>query len=134
MILMCLLNKPLFSVGATYCIFVVNFFFERLIKKFEWVLSHMTWPRGYKTSSFSDSELSAMIGCLRTRVRKQPIIALYFEFENELKFYNLEAWCTMRRLFGLCKQLTVYVNYVRFISDAISLIFPCADAENTVWG
>ena len=27
-----------------------------------------------------------MIGCLRTRVRKQPIIALYFESENELKF------------------------------------------------
>ena len=25
------------------------------------------------------------------RVRKQPIIALYFESENELKFYNLEA-------------------------------------------
>ena len=34
-----------------------------------------------------------MIGCLRTRVRKQPIIALYFEFENELKLYNLEAMC-----------------------------------------
>ena len=33
-----------------------------------------------------------MIGCLRTRVRKQPIIALYFESENELKFYNLKAW------------------------------------------
>ena len=32
-----------------------------------------------------------MIGCLRTRVHKQPIIALYFESENELKFYNLEA-------------------------------------------
>ena len=32
-----------------------------------------------------------MIGCLRTRVGKQPIIALYFESENELKFYNLEA-------------------------------------------
>ena len=32
-----------------------------------------------------------MIGCLRTRVRKQPIIALYFEFESEIKFYNLEA-------------------------------------------
>ena len=29
---------------------------------------------------------------VRTCVRKQPIIALYFEFENELKFYNLEAW------------------------------------------
>ena len=30
-----------------------------------------------------------MIGCLRTRVRKQPIGAFYFEFDNELKFYNL---------------------------------------------
>ena len=34
---------------------------------------------------------SAMIGCLRTRVRKQPIIALYFESENVLKLYNLES-------------------------------------------
>ena len=33
-----------------------------------------------------------MIGYLWTCVRKQPIIALCFEFENELKFYNLEAW------------------------------------------
>ena len=32
-----------------------------------------------------------MIGCLRTCVRKQPTIALYFESENELKFYNLKA-------------------------------------------
>ena len=32
-----------------------------------------------------------MIGYLRTRVRKQPIIALYFEAEDELKFYNIEA-------------------------------------------
>ena len=30
-----------------------------------------------------------MIGCLRTRVRKQPIIALYFKFESVLKFYSL---------------------------------------------
>ena len=30
---------------------------------------------------------------LRLKIkRKQPIIALYFESENELKFYNLEAW------------------------------------------
>ena len=34
-----------------------------------------------------------MIGCLRTRVRKQQIIVLYFEFETALKFYNLETWC-----------------------------------------
>ena len=33
-----------------------------------------------------------MIGWLRTCVRKQPIIGLYFESENELKFYNFEAW------------------------------------------
>ena len=33
-----------------------------------------------------------MIGCLRTRVRKQPIISLYFAFETVFKFYNLEAW------------------------------------------
>ena len=33
-----------------------------------------------------------MIGCLRTCVYKQPIIELYFESENELKFYNLDAW------------------------------------------
>ena len=33
-----------------------------------------------------------MIGCLQTRVHKQPIITLYFESENELKFYNLKAW------------------------------------------
>ena len=32
-----------------------------------------------------------MIGCLRTRVRKQPIIALYFEPETVLKFYNIGA-------------------------------------------
>ena len=32
-----------------------------------------------------------MIGCLRTRVRKQPIIVLYVESETVLKFYILEA-------------------------------------------
>ena len=36
--------------------------------------------------------IKPMICCLRTRVRKQPIIALYFESEVELKFYNLEVW------------------------------------------
>ena len=37
---------------------------------------------------------------LKTRVRKQPIIALYFESENELKFHNLEAWLPIIRIFG----------------------------------
>ena len=35
-----------------------------------------------------------MTGCSRTRVRKQPIIALYFESETVLKFKNLEAGTT----------------------------------------
>ena len=39
-----------------------------------------------------------MIGCLRTRVRKQPIIALYFESEYELKLYNLEAWTQIQSI------------------------------------
>ena len=30
-----------------------------------------------------------MIGCMRTRVRGLRIIALYFEFDTVLKFYNL---------------------------------------------
>ena len=36
-------------------------------------------------------KISAMIGCLRARVREQPIIALYVESETGLKFYNPEA-------------------------------------------
>ena len=36
-------------------------------------------------------KIKHMIGCVSTRVRKQPIIALYFEFENEFKLNNLKA-------------------------------------------
>ena len=39
-----------------------------------------------------------MIGWLRTRVRNQPIIALYFEFDTVLKFYNLETRADKDRL------------------------------------
>ena len=50
------------------------------------------WSRGYKnSSSFSNSKYSAMFGCLGSHVCKQPIIALYFELEIVLKFYNLKA-------------------------------------------
>ena len=54
-----------------------------------------------------------MIGCLRTRVCKQPIIALYFEFETVLKFYNIEASCCFSSSYhstisrgGLWRRLT----------------------------
>ena len=43
-----------------------------------------------------------MIGCLRTHVRKQPIIALYFESENELKLYSLEAGHTHLIFIFIC--------------------------------
>ena len=43
-----------------------------------------------------------MIGCLRSRARKQPIIALYFEFEKELKFYNLDASLPLTTLKFCC--------------------------------
>ena len=39
-----------------------------------------------------------MIGRLRTRVRKQPIILLYFEFETVVKFNNLGARALTRSL------------------------------------
>ena len=42
-------------------------------------------------SSFSSSKKNAVIGRLWTRIRKQTIIAFYFEFETVLMFYNLEA-------------------------------------------
>ena len=47
-----------------------------------------------------------MIGCLRTCVRKQSTIELYFEFENELEFYNLEASTIHTILYTLVKLLS----------------------------
>ena len=47
-----------------------------------------------------------MIGCLRTRVRKLPITELYFEFENELEFYNLEASTIHTILYTLVKLVS----------------------------
>ena len=47
-----------------------------------------------------------MIGCLRSRVRKQPIIAPYFESENGLEFYNLEA----RNRYNQAPHLTQNTN------------------------
>ena len=40
-----------------------------------------------------------LLACLL--VRKQPIIALYFKFENELKIYNLGVWFNSGRQGGV---------------------------------
>ena len=68
-----------------------------------------------------------MIGCLRTRVRMQPTVALYFEFENELKFYNLEALST--------SILSVFVQQKGFgesalLANAINTEISCTGPYN----
>ena len=55
-----------------------------------------------------------MIGCLRTRVRKQPIIALYFDFETVFKFYNLRAW---KRQYG---RLLGMVSIIQLLGHCIT--------------
>ena len=49
-----------------------------------------------------------MVGCLRTRVSKQPIIALYFEFETVLKFYNLRPGVEVFSLKPLTHHIDPY--------------------------
>ena len=68
-----------------------------------------------------------MISCFRTRVRKQPIIALYLEFENELKLYNLEAWFLIEHLKYILslesiKEKFINTPYLRNQSYFIHLI------------
>ena len=70
-----------------------------------------------------------MIGCLRTRVRKQPITELYFEFETVLMFYNLEARnnkgaiaseaAKKRRLVSGFVVLMIRSNRKRFSQDVL---------------
>ena len=59
-----------------------------------------------------------MIGCLRTRIRKQPIIALYFESENELKIISRPDNVGMRTLsnwFEFVLRVCVYYKlFTRF--------------------
>ena len=51
-----------------------------------------------------------MMGCMRTRVRKQPIIALYFKSENnELQFYNLQA-----RILSKYFMIVLYLFVLQF--------------------
>ena len=73
-----------------------------------------------------------MIGCLRTRVRMHPIIALYFEYENELKFYNLEAWCAFLMLSTLYLSFTDKALISRLASTPhiISLLNNFSDSNS----
>ena len=70
-------------------------------------------PRGYKTGVHSQTQNKAQW----LVVRKQPIIALYFESENVLRFYNLEA-----RLLGfhISKWIFSVIVFNPFYSDGLS--------------
>ena len=72
-----------------------------------------------------------MIGCLRTRDHKQPIIALYFESETVLKFYNLEAryftsfpFCEFYSAFNAISRNKLFAIFFQadmiFISDLVT--------------
>ena len=60
---------------------------------------------------FLDSRLYNL-STVKTCVRKQPIIALYFESENELKFHNLQAWCLV---IVVCLFLTIPWVCLQFV-------------------
>ena len=70
-----------------------------------------------------------MIGYLRTCVRKQLIIALYFESENELKLYKLgHVWFYLGQILNLTKlyngpgSAVGNVSDCRYLSVCMSLI------------
>ena len=44
---------------------------------------------------------------LKLTSSKQPIVTLYFEFENELKFYNLESWLSAKNTETVVCQILI---------------------------
>ena len=62
-----------------------------------------------------------MVGCLQTSVRKQSIIALYFEFEPVLEFYNLEDLKGLQRS---CCMLS-YTRNGTFSGGSCMYRYPC---------
>ena len=56
-------------------------------------------------------------------IGKQPIIALYFEFENELKFYNLEAWSLVVPFLGIDCCILSFHSWESFFVSCFHVIF-----------
>ena len=74
-----------------------------------------------------------MIGCLRTRVRKQPIIALYFESENELKIYNFEARNHTKSIFTTTQiRIATWLNLrtPTFLKTIVEYQLTCGSNSN----
>ena len=70
-----------------------------------------------------------MIGRLRTLVCKQPIIALHFESENELKFYNLEARSLVKSMYMSHDMRFPTMWYVRPANAQTSLLIRAVWSE-----
>ena len=65
-------------------------------KEIQYCFEIITWPRGYKIENSIKLKIRRNDWLLADMcVRKHPIIALYLEFENKLKFYNFEASDTL---------------------------------------
>ena len=92
------LSQPLYhSLQPGLEVIKLEFIFRLKIKRNDWLLAD-TRPQAANYCALyrlkikrNDWLLVDMIGCLWTRVHKQPIIAFNFESENDLKFYNLDA-------------------------------------------
>ena len=73
-----------------------------------------------------------MIGCLRTRVRKQPIIGLYFESENELQFYHLGARCVFSTILKAKSRMHLSCGHVSASSQSLGFILSLKMTSNFI--
>ena len=65
---------------------------SRQIRNYLYAFCASSWPRGCKPRVHSKTQNKAQRLAACGHVRKQPIIALYFEFETVPKVYSLKAW------------------------------------------
>ena len=72
--------------------------------------------------------IGCLRGCLRTRVRKQPIVALCFEFGNGLKVYKLETWLFSTSQ-SQCYVIREYVKIEDCINEIIQMQQHCCHVD-----
>ena len=90
----------------------LEFILKFKIKHNDWLLADM---------SASSQSLRFIWVWEWTHVRKQPIIVFYFEFENELKFYNLQARsASLLSLSGTLYSLTSWIQNINILASLCS--------------
>ena len=74
-----------------------------------------------------------MIDCLRSRVRKQPIIELYFESVTVLQHKIHVGMCVQRRLKSVCTSAH-YDQSLSFAPEETMIPWlPIEDTDQTAW-